>query len=104
METRSRAEVSIAATDNNDESAPQPRKSATERPGSAPVTREEGTAARLTAGSALDAVAKKRRDAMRISKPRIVEQIERELSEMREEESRKRAPPSNNLDLQSQVT
>ena len=103
METRSRAEVSIAATDNNDENAPQPRKSATERPGSAPVTREEGTAARLTAGSALDTVAKKRRDAMRISKPRIVEQIERELSEMREE-SRKRAPPSNDLDLQSQVT
>ena len=85
METRNRAEVSLAAGDDSNPRTVEPSRRATERPGSAPVTREEGSAARLTAGSAANVVAAKRRDATRFAKPRIVEQIERELNEMRQE-------------------
>ena len=95
METRNRAEVSLAASDVRDANAGVPSRRATERPGSAPVTREEGAAARLSAGSAADAVAAKRHDAARLTKPRIVEQIERELLELKQQESGKRNDGNN---------
>lgn len=106
METRNRADVSIAAADDRDANAGQPGRRATERPGSAPVTRDEGAAARLSAGSAGNAVAAKPRESARISKPRIVEQIERELDEMRRQEVAKRGATSasGDLDFDSRVT